>query len=285
MQAPTWRNIALATGALAGAALIVTLLLKMPPHAMLPAALAQSKSAKAKTPVPEDHPAIPSAPPGPENAWSDAEIISALEECLRLLVPTGADLELSKPIRNGQCGTPVPVVLKRVAGVELNPAAVVNCQMAAKVQAWINESLQPLAREQLDARVTRLITASAYMCRQRLGSSTERLSEHSFANALDISAFVTSDGRSIDVLTRWGPTKRDRQAQAAPDAVAGGDARPVRDIAPLDGTTTTEGRFLRSIHEGACGTFATVLGPEANEAHRNHLHLDLAARRRGAFCE
>ena len=285
MQAPTWRNIALATGALAGAALIVTSLLKMPPHAMVPAASAQSKSAKAKTSVPEDHPAIPSAPPGPENAtWSDAEIISALAECVRLLVPTGADLELSKPIRNGQCGTPAPVVLKRVAGVELNPAAVVNCQMAAKVHDWINESVQPLAREQLDARVTRLITASAYMCRQRLGSSTERLSEHSFANALDISAFVTSDGRSIDVLTRWGPTKRDRQAQAAPDAGAG-EARPVRDIAPLDGNTTKEERFLRSIHEGACGTFGTVLGPEANEAHRNHLHLDLAARRRGSLCE
>ena len=28
-----------------------------------------------------------------------------------------------------------------------------------------------------------------------------------------------------------------------------------------------------------------LLGPEANEAHRNHLHFDLAARKRGAFCE
>jgi hypothetical protein len=284
MHAPTRRNIALASGALAGAALIVTLLHKTPPHAMVPTASAQSNSAKAKTPVPRDHPAIPSAPPGAESAtWSDAEIISALEECVRLLVPTGADLELSKPIRNGQCGTPAPVVLKRVAGVELNPAAVVNCRMAAKVHDWINERLQPLAQEQLGTQVTRLITASTYMCRQRVGSSTERLSEHSFANALDISGVVTSDGRSIDVLTGWGPTKRDRQAQAPPDA--GGDARPIRDIAPSDSTTTKEGRFLRSIHEGACGTFGTVLGPEANEAHRNHLHLDLAARRRGALCE
>jgi transposase len=29
----------------------------------------------------------------------------------------------------------------------------------------------------------------------------------------------------------------------------------------------------------------TVLGPEANEADRNHLHLYLAARKRSAFCE
>ena len=68
---------------------------------------------------------------------------------MRLLAPTGADIELSKPIRNGQCGTPAPVVLKRVSGVELNPPAVVNCRVAAKVHEWINESVQPLARETL----------------------------------------------------------------------------------------------------------------------------------------
>ena len=35
--------------------------------------------------------------------------------------------------------------------------------------------------------------------------------------------------------------------------------------------------FLRRLHKGACGTFGTVLGPDANEAHRNHFHFDLAA--------
>ena len=49
--------------------------------------------------------------------------------------------------------------------------------------------------------------------------------------------------------------------------------------------TTAEAGFLRRLHKGACGTFGTVLGPEANEAHRDHFHFDLAARRRNAFCE
>ena len=44
-----------------------------------------------------------------------------------------------------------------------------------------------------------------------------------------------------------------------------------------------EGTFLRRLHKGACGIFGTVLGPEANEAHRDHFHLDLAPRRRSAF--
>jgi hypothetical protein len=46
-----------------------------------------------------------------------------------------------------------------------------------------------------------------------------------------------------------------------------------------------ESAFLRRLHRGACGTFGTVLGPDANEAHRNHFHFDLAQRKRSAFCE
>ncbi len=48
---------------------------------------------------------------------------------------------------------------------------------------------------------------------------------------------------------------------------------------------SAEGAFLRRLHKGACGTFGTVLGPEANAAHRDHFHFDLAERRRNAFCE
>jgi hypothetical protein len=44
-------------------------------------------------------------------------------------------------------------------------------------------------------------------------------------------------------------------------------------------------QFLRELHVSACRRFGTVLGPEANEAHRNHFHLDMAERPRGNFCE
>jgi hypothetical protein len=93
------------------------------------------------------------------------------------------------------------------------------------------------------------------------------------------------DGRTIDVLTHWGATDRDRRAQATVGVVGGGEAQPLSDVGPEGSGLTRENVFLRRTHEGACGTFSTVLGPEANEAHRNHLHLDLAPRRRNAFCE
>lgn len=43
-------------------------------------------------------------------------------------------------------------------------------------------------------------------------------------------------------------------------------------------------RFLRDAQRTACKIFGTVLGPEANEAHRNHFHVDLAPRRYGNYC-
>lgn len=39
--------------------------------------------------------------------------------------------------------------------------------------------------------------------------------------------------------------------------------------------------FLHSAHAAACRLFGTTLGPEANAAHRNHLHIDMAERRGG----
>lgn len=48
---------------------------------------------------------------------------------------------------------------------------------------------------------------------------------------------------------------------------------------------TIRQRFLREIHDSACKRFGTALGPEANEAHRNHLHIDLAERGSyGSYC-
>jgi hypothetical protein len=42
--------------------------------------------------------------------------------------------------------------------------------------------------------------------------------------------------------------------------------------------------FLRKAWSRACNIFGTVLGPEANEAHRNHFHVDLAPRKHGNYC-
>lgn len=44
-------------------------------------------------------------------------------------------------------------------------------------------------------------------------------------------------------------------------------------------------RFLKEVHASACRVFGTVLGPEANQAHENHFHFDMAERTTGNYCE
>ena len=43
--------------------------------------------------------------------------------------------------------------------------------------------------------------------------------------------------------------------------------------------------FLHRVHNDTCDVFGTVLGPEANDAHRDHFHLDMNPRRQKGFCQ
>jgi hypothetical protein len=57
---------------------------------------------------------------------------------------------------------------------------------------------------------------------------------------------------------------------------------PDRDAATVKASAAPA--FLRTLHKGACREFETVLGPEANDAHRNHFHFDLNPSRHRAHC-
>lgn len=43
--------------------------------------------------------------------------------------------------------------------------------------------------------------------------------------------------------------------------------------------------FMRAVHADACKAFETVLGPEANAAHKDHFHFDMKKRRYVKICE
>ena len=43
--------------------------------------------------------------------------------------------------------------------------------------------------------------------------------------------------------------------------------------------------FIHVIHSDACQMFGTVLGPNANAAHKDHFHLDMAKRRYASVCK
>ncbi|MXN63485.1 extensin [Stappia sp. GBMRC 2046] len=146
----------------------------------------------------------------------------------------------------GICGIDHPFEVAALQGgqVGLSAPATMSCSHVRETENWLSESVQPAAMAIFGSAVTELTVAASYSCRGRNGASKGPLSEHAFANALDISSFKLADGRKIAVESGWG------------------------DI--------YEGAFLRTAHNGACERFSTVLGPEADRHHHDHFHLDLA---------
>jgi len=326
-----------------------------PPVPLPPILPVQQGQAPAKPPPETDDGAAAAGEPPSEapveDEWSPTEIMEALRACIARLGPIVAEVEPLSPIKAQRCGTAAPVRLKRLGadpGVEISPAATLNCDVVLALDTWIKTAVQPAAERLLGTKVVRLRNATSYSCRNRNNAAEGPLSEHAFANALDVSRFITEDGRRVDPRKHWGPTERDieaarkaaeaarkaaaeaarqaaaesgKEAQASTSADGAGAAgteenappqpEPVpipalRPQVPSAGTPDTgearatigsetpstavpdltpEGEFLHAVHKAACGIFGTVLGPEANDAHKDHFHLDMKPRRRSAFCE
>lgn len=259
------------------------------------------------------------APQAPVAAWTDEEIETALMQCVQVLAPVTADVAPLEPVRSGECGTPAPVLVKSIGDkdkVAFDPPLVLDCAMVVGLDRWLKESVQPAARETLSSTVSKII-GSSYACRNVYNLPNGHLSQHAFANAVDLPMFVLADGRKLDVTHGWGATQRDLIATAKAKKAAAGvtgslgqqkteknikgamsdvvkvSTSPARDSATpagqstalsVDAEATAEAEFLRLAHDGGCKAFSTVLGPEANDVHRTHLHLDLQDRRR-SVCE
>lgn len=272
------------------------------------AAQAKSEPAPAPTPAPQVA--------APVTTWDTDDVIAGRERCLVALARIVVEIDAAPPMRTGQCGTSSPVRLRSIGSgarrVTVQPPALLNCDMVLAVHDWLENTVQPTAKEILGEDIVRLESVAGYQCRNR--ARTTRLSEHALANAIDILGFTTRSGYTISVLDGWGPTQRDgkepvtanigptspaeRSATGEPPLplphpkrvsrlkpiTARASLKPGRAPAQRAPSIPTE-QFLKRVHERSCETFKTVLGPEANEDHRNHFHLDLAQRKRGAhYC-
>ncbi len=146
----------------------------------------------------------------------------------------------------GICGasSPLTVTALQNGKVAFSTKAIMGCPAVVAVDTWLSQSVQPSALAVYGQPVTELDIAASYACRQRNNGDKGPLSEHAFANALDVSAFTLADGTRVTVKDDW---KRE-----------------------------ANGAFLKAVHSGACRTFTTVLGPDADRHHRDHLHMDLA---------
>ena len=135
------------------------------------------------------------------------------------------------------------------AALALTNLGPVTCPLAETFAGWARFGVDRAAQQILGSALVRIETMGSYSCRNVAG--TDRRSAHATANAIDVSGFVLADGRRITVSGDWhSASPRVRQ-------------------------------FLTTVQGSACKRFGTVLGPGYNQAHHDHLHLELSG---SAFC-
>jgi hypothetical protein len=186
------------------------------PVVATPAPTAAPASANTAPTVPTPTNETAAAPPEKAEGWSAEEITAAKARCEAVLKSFDVALTIEEPVRDGQCGTPMPVKLTRIGSVTFNPAPTLTCDMVAGLAKWIKQDLQPLARAHLGGPVTGISTMSSYSCRNAYGREDAHLSQHGKANAIDIGGFSTQHDTAM-VLASWGPIAREVKAQVAKD--------------------------------------------------------------------
>ncbi len=221
-----------------------------PPRAGAKAAApADSADGAGKPPNAEKEAREPGKEPGEANREAKAPPAPQLSACRQALTEEIAIAPSIPPIKGpGACGGDDLVRLEAVVlpdkrRVALTPAATMRCTMATAVANWVRSDLVPLAAR-LGSPIAALDNYDSYQCRGRNNIAGAQMSEHGRANALDVRGFKLADGRMIELTDRTQP----------------------RDL-------------RETVLHSVCTYFTTVLGPDSDWYHEDHIHLDLAERR------
>ncbi len=186
---------------------------------------------------------------------SGEEIRAVTDACIAKLAEAGIQVERAPDRDDG--GFCVVRGAVRIVGGDITPLAprdvVMQCPMVVRYAIWDRQVLRPTAQRVFGSDLAAVDNYGTYSCRRIYGKTdaSARPSEHANANALDVAGVRLKDGRSISVARDW-----DGKGPVGADGA----------------------RFLKTVRGGGCRTFSTVLSPDYNEAHADHLHLDGAAR-------
>lgn len=145
--------------------------------------------------------------------------------------------------RDNGCGYDDAVRLQS-SGVDYGGRILLRCPAMLGLVLWERHVLAPQAEQHFGRKVASVGQLGTYVCRNIGGQKGRRLSEHAYANAIDIAGFTLEGGEHVSIARDWK------------DAGA-------------------KGRFLREARDGACRIFGVTLSPDYNEAHANHFHLDM----------
>jgi hypothetical protein len=178
--------------------------------------------------------------------------LAGAKKCEQDLRRLNARFTVAKPLNgDAQCGWPRPLKLTALSrDVNISGDIQVRCELALALARWSKQVVVPSAELHLGVKPTAVEISTSYQCRRRNNGTVGKLSEHAFANGIDVMAVRLGSERRVAVADRRGSSDAERAFQAA-------------------------------IRGGACAFFTTVLGPVTNANHRDHFHFDLAVRRGG----
>jgi hypothetical protein len=171
--------------------------------------------------------------------------------CRRNLQKMGVKFEELPPISKGRsCGISHPIKVSGFqGGIQLKPAATLNCQMTLIFAKWVKNELVPSSRYRYFSGIKSIHQLSSYSCRKMNSRSNNPWSEHAKGNALDIGGFTLRNGKEIDVRKKSFFAFREKG-------------------------------LLKTVREDSCKYFNTVLGP-GDAYHGDHFHFDLRSRKSG----
>ncbi|WP_370577023.1 extensin-like domain-containing protein [Shinella sp. PSBB067] len=153
--------------------------------------------------------------------------------------------------RGRSCGIEWPVELSGLSGgIQIKPAAQVNCQITEAFARWVKQELVPSTRMRYLSGVSAIHQMSSYSCRTMNSQRGAAMSEHAKGNAIDVGKIVLTSGKAIAIERKGFFAFREKG-------------------------------LLKSVRGDSCKYFSTVLGPGSDRFHKDHFHFDLRARKSG----
>lgn len=184
----------------------------------------------------------------PVTRWKLLQLQTSPQACRTALATAPAEALRYTPLEDytPMAGCPLEnVVHIEKSEIEFNSPFIISCSWAVAWLMFERNELQRLALMHMDSHVDRIDHYGSFACRNVYNREQGRRSQHATASAFDIAAFRLANGERVSVLEHWG--KPDAPGKSA---------------------------FLRAFQDRACDYFGTVLGPDYNQAHANHFHLD-----------
>ena len=181
---------------------------------------------------------------------------AAEKSCRQRLQRLGVKFRDIPTISKGKsCGIAYPIELSGLSGgIQIKPAAKVNCQITEAFALWVKKELAPATRVRYVSGIKSIHQMSSYSCRTMNSRRGNPMSEHAKGNAIDVGKITLDSGKSIKIERKGFFSFREKG-------------------------------LLKTVRSDSCTYFSTVLGPGSDRYHKDHFHFDLRTRKNGGrYC-